>query len=105
MLHVPAALGDDQAAMIEPLAVATHDVRRAEVKAGNSVLVLGGGPIGAVIAMVCRHRGARVIVSEVNPFPFAPSAASASGGSALMAAPGASATGWTAARGVARASR
>src|SRR5205807_10153616 len=31
MLHVPAALGDDQAAMIEPLAVATHDVRRAEV--------------------------------------------------------------------------
>jgi threonine dehydrogenase-like Zn-dependent dehydrogenase len=68
LLHVPAALGDDQAAMIEPLAVATHDVRRAEVKAGDSVLVLGGGPIGALIAMVCRHRGARVIVSEVNPF-------------------------------------
>jgi (R,R)-butanediol dehydrogenase/meso-butanediol dehydrogenase/diacetyl reductase len=33
MLHVPAALPDDQAAMIEPLAVATHDVRRADVKA------------------------------------------------------------------------
>ncbi|PYM69775.1 MAG: Zn-dependent alcohol dehydrogenase, partial [Candidatus Rokuibacteriota bacterium] len=68
MLHVPDTLGDDQAAMIEPLAVATHDVRRAEVKAGDAVLVLGGGPIGALIAMVCRHRGARVIVSEVNPF-------------------------------------
>jgi (R,R)-butanediol dehydrogenase/meso-butanediol dehydrogenase/diacetyl reductase len=38
------------------------------VKAGDTVLVLGGGPIGALIAMVCRHRGARVIVSEVNPF-------------------------------------
>jgi len=68
MLHVPATLGDDQAAMIEPLAVATHDVRRAAVEPGHSVLVLGGGPIGALIAMVSRHRGARVIVSEVNPY-------------------------------------
>jgi threonine dehydrogenase-like Zn-dependent dehydrogenase len=31
------------------------------------VLVLGGGPIGTLIALVCRQRGARVIVSEVNP--------------------------------------
>jgi (R,R)-butanediol dehydrogenase/meso-butanediol dehydrogenase/diacetyl reductase len=68
LLHVPASLDDDAAAMIEPLAVATHDVRRAEVKAGDAVLVFGGGPIGALIAMVCRHRGARVVVSEVNPF-------------------------------------
>jgi len=68
LLRVPSSLGDDAAAMIEPLAVATHDVRRAEVKAGDAVLVFGGGPIGALIAMVCRHRGARVVVSEVNPF-------------------------------------
>ena len=68
LLRVPATLGDDEAAMIEPLAVATHDVRRAEVKAGDAVVVLGGGPIGALIAMVCRHRGARVVVAEVNPF-------------------------------------
>ena len=68
LLRVPSSLGDDAAAMIEPLAVATHDVRRAEVKVGDAVLVFGGGPIGALIAMVCRHRGARVVVSEVNPF-------------------------------------
>jgi len=68
LLRVPATLGDDEAAVIEPLAVATHDVRRAEVKAGDAVLVLGGGPIGALIAMVCKHRGARVLVSELNPF-------------------------------------
>jgi 2-desacetyl-2-hydroxyethyl bacteriochlorophyllide A dehydrogenase len=68
LLRVPATLGDDEAAVIEPLAVATHDVRRAEVKAGDAVLVFGGGPIGALIAMVARHRGARVVVSEVNPF-------------------------------------
>ena len=68
LLQVPATLSDDQAAMIEPLAVATHDVTRAGVKTGDRVLVLGGGPIGALIAQVCRHRGARVIVSEINPF-------------------------------------
>jgi 2-desacetyl-2-hydroxyethyl bacteriochlorophyllide A dehydrogenase len=68
LLKVPASLDDDRAAMIEPLAVATHDVARAQVKDGDRVLVLGGGPIGALIAQVCRHRGARVVVSEVNPF-------------------------------------
>jgi 2-desacetyl-2-hydroxyethyl bacteriochlorophyllide A dehydrogenase len=68
LLRVPAALADDQAALIEPLAVATHDVRRAGVKAGDRVVVVGGGPIGALISMVARHRGAHVVVSEVNPF-------------------------------------
>ncbi|MGH7277578.1 MAG: zinc-dependent alcohol dehydrogenase [Candidatus Rokuibacteriota bacterium] len=68
LLHVPASLGDDAAALIEPLAVATHDVRRAGVTRGDAVLVFGGGPIGALIAMVARERGARVMVSEINPF-------------------------------------
>lgn len=68
LLRVPDTLGDDEAALVEPLAVATHDVSRAGVAAGQAVLVLGGGPIGALIAMVARHRGARVVVAEVNPF-------------------------------------
>ena len=68
LLKVPATLADDHAAMIEPLAVATHDVRRAQVQAGDTALVFGGGPIGALIALVARTRGARVAVVEVNPF-------------------------------------
>src|SRR5262245_36440459 len=68
LLPVPASLLDDHAALIEPLAVATHDVRRAEVKASDRVLVFGGGPIGALIALVCRQRGAQVVVAEINPF-------------------------------------
>jgi len=67
LLRVPDSLSDDHAALIEPLAVATHDVRRAEVKGGDSVLVFGGGPIGALIGLVARTRGARVTVSELNP--------------------------------------
>ncbi len=68
LIRIPDTLADDDAALIEPLAVATHDVRRAGVQAGDSVLVLGGGPIGTLIGLVCRHRGARVAVVELNPF-------------------------------------
>lgn len=68
LLAVPSTLADDHAALVEPLAVATHDVRRAGVTAGDRVLVFGGGPIGALIAMVARHRGAHVAVAEINRF-------------------------------------
>jgi 2-desacetyl-2-hydroxyethyl bacteriochlorophyllide A dehydrogenase len=68
LIKVPVSLSDDDAAVMEPLAIATHDVTRAGVKQGDAVLVFGGGPIGALIAMVSRHRGARVAISEVNPF-------------------------------------
>lgn len=68
LLKVPGSLSDDHAALVEPLAVATHDVTRAQVKDGDAVVVFGGGPIGCLIALVCRHRGARVRVVEINPF-------------------------------------
>jgi 2-desacetyl-2-hydroxyethyl bacteriochlorophyllide A dehydrogenase len=68
LLKVPDVLTDDHAALIEPLAIATHDVARAQVKSGDTVVVFGGGPIGCLIALVCRHRGARVKVVEVNPY-------------------------------------
>src|ERR671919_2521219 len=68
LLRVPPSLSDDQAAVIEPLAVATHDVDRAAVKRGDRVLVFGGGPIGTLIALVAGERGADVAVAEVNPY-------------------------------------
>jgi len=68
-LHrLPPGLPLDLGAMIEPLAVACHDVRLGEVKAGDYVVVLGGGPIGALIALVSRAAGARVLISEINDF-------------------------------------
>jgi (R,R)-butanediol dehydrogenase/meso-butanediol dehydrogenase/diacetyl reductase len=54
------------AALTEPLAVACHDVRRGRVTTGETVVVLGGGPIGVLISLVARSRGAQVILSEVN---------------------------------------
>lgn len=55
------------AALIEPLAVACHDVRLSELQAGETAVVLGGGPIGMLVAFVAKSTGARVILSEVNP--------------------------------------
>lgn len=55
------------AALIEPLSVASHDVRLSELKAGETAVVLGGGPIGLLVAMVAKATGANVIISEVNP--------------------------------------
>jgi 2-desacetyl-2-hydroxyethyl bacteriochlorophyllide A dehydrogenase len=54
------------AALTEPLAVACHDVRRAEVDEDEFVVVIGGGPIGLLVALVARKTGARVLVSEVS---------------------------------------
>ncbi len=54
------------AALIEPLSVAVHDVRLSELQAGETAVVLGGGPIGLLVAMVAKETGADVIVSEVN---------------------------------------
>jgi len=68
-LHrVPSNLPMDRAALIEPLAVACHDVRLGEVKPKEEVVVIGGGPIGLLIALVAASMQARVLVSEVNPF-------------------------------------
>ena len=67
LVAVPADLSLRNAALAEPVAVAVHDVRRSELKKGDKVVVLGGGPIGVLIASVARSEGAIVAVSEPEP--------------------------------------
>lgn len=52
-------------ALIEPLAVAMHAHGRAKLAAGNTVLVLGGGAIGLLVAVVGKSRGLRVVVADL----------------------------------------
>lgn len=71
-LHkLPTSLPLQHAAMIEPVAVACHDVRRGKVAKGEDVLVIGGGPIGMLVAMVAMAAGGNVTVSEINPHRLA----------------------------------
>jgi 2-desacetyl-2-hydroxyethyl bacteriochlorophyllide A dehydrogenase len=65
---LPAGLDLKTGALAEPLAVACHDVRMGEVKPGELAVVIGGGPIGMLVAMVARQAGARVVISEISPF-------------------------------------
>jgi len=67
LVRLPDELDLQTAALIEPTAVAVHDVRRAELQVGDHVVVQGGGPIGLLIAIVARHAGASVLVAEVDP--------------------------------------
>ncbi|QSE80802.1 zinc-dependent alcohol dehydrogenase [Rhodococcus koreensis] len=67
LVTLPDSLRLDHAALVEPVAVAVHDVRRAEVSPGDRVVVIGGGPIGVLIATVARHSGADIVVIEVDP--------------------------------------
>jgi len=67
-LHrLPANTDLKLAALVEPLSVACHDVRLSELVSDEVAVVLGGGPIGMLVAMVAKNKGARVIISEVNP--------------------------------------
>ncbi len=66
---LPEALSYEAGALMEPLAVAVHAVRRAEVSLGDKVLVLGAGAIGLMVAALCRRMGAtEVIVTDYSDF-------------------------------------
>ena len=68
VLKVPDSVSDEEAAMVEPIAVALHGIHLADVKVGSKVLVIGGGIIGLLSAMFAKKEGASyVAVSETNP--------------------------------------
>ena len=66
LVALPPGLALDHAALVEPVAVAVHDVRRAKLQPGDRCVVIGGGPIGVLIATVAREFGAQVVLAEVD---------------------------------------
>ena len=61
LLPVPLRLAPEVAAMVEPLACCLHGVERAGVEAGQTVAVLGPGPIGLMLCAAAKDAGARVV--------------------------------------------
>ncbi len=66
LVPLPADIPLDLAALVEPTAVAVHDVRRGGVVAGERVVVVGGGPVGILVALAARVAGAEVVVLEID---------------------------------------
>ncbi len=59
-------LSDDEMAIVEPLAIGAHAVRRAALKSNEFVVVVGCGPIGIGIMKLAQIEGAKVIAIDMN---------------------------------------
>lgn len=59
---IPDDMSYEQAALIEPMAVALHSIRIANFKVGDTALVLGSGPIGLATIELLKSAGAKLIV-------------------------------------------
>ncbi|MFI6444550.1 zinc-binding dehydrogenase [Kitasatospora sp. NPDC050543] len=65
--RLPVSVSYRRGALVEPLACVLNNLRAAQPRWDDQVLVLGGGPIGALCAMVLARRGARVALAERDP--------------------------------------
>jgi len=61
LLRVPEQVDDRTAAMTEPLAVALHAVRSSHINLGDTVVVIGAGPIGLLVTQCVQIAGARAV--------------------------------------------
>jgi 2-desacetyl-2-hydroxyethyl bacteriochlorophyllide A dehydrogenase len=72
----PDGVEDWQACLLEPLAVGLNTVDRLQIMLGETVLILGQGPIGLALTRLCALSGAgRLIVTDAREAPFAVSRA------------------------------
>lgn len=68
VVKMPGTVSADDAAMVEPLAVAVHAVNKVPDIQGQSVLIVGGGTIGILVAQVAKQFKAKnIIISEIIP--------------------------------------
>ena len=66
-LVLPDDLSFDKAAFCEPLSNVVHGVERSDIKPGQTVGIIGIGPIGLMFARLAKLKGANVIVAGRNP--------------------------------------
>lgn len=69
VLTLPDAISFEEGAMVEPLAVAVHAVRKSGLRKADKALILGSGTIGLMVLQVAKAYGAaHVIVVDINDF-------------------------------------
>jgi len=67
LLPLPDSISFEEAALTEPLACVARGMEEVPVRAGETVAVLGAGPIGLMFVCLCRQAGARVLAAGRRP--------------------------------------
>src|SRR5271166_3120814 len=67
VIRIPEGVSFEQASFIEPINTCMKGIDTLGLKAGETVLVMGQGPIGIMLAVLARRCGARVITSDLFP--------------------------------------
>ncbi|MCL4435369.1 MAG: zinc-dependent dehydrogenase [Thaumarchaeota archaeon] len=71
VLKLPESVGFEAASLIEPVSCCIRGLNRCGVSKGDSVLVVGAGPMGLMHLQLLKQLGAQVLISEVNPVRIA----------------------------------
>ncbi len=68
VIPLPDSVTDEQASVLEPVAVALQVFRRLENRSGDeTVVIIGAGPIGLAVLQVAKMHGHKVVVAEIVP--------------------------------------
>jgi L-iditol 2-dehydrogenase len=86
LYRIPDNMSFEEGAFVEPLAVCVHALRRARVKAGSSVMIIGGGTIGLLNVVCARAQKASEIV-VFSRYPHQASAALRAGADDVVQTP------------------
>ena len=66
-VRIPEGVSFEQACFVEPANTCIKGIETLHLKAGETVLVIGQGPIGLILATLAKRAGARVITSDLYP--------------------------------------
>src|ERR1700730_2320232 len=66
-VRIPDGVSFEQACFVEPVNTCMKGIEALRLQPGETVLVIGQGPIGIILATLAKRAGARVITSDLNP--------------------------------------
>jgi len=66
-VRIPDGISFEQACFVEPVNTCIKGIETLDLEAGETVLVIGQGPIGLILASLAKRAGARVITSDLHP--------------------------------------
>jgi L-iditol 2-dehydrogenase len=67
LIRIPDDVTFEQASFVEPTNCCLKAVKKAQIRAGQTVLITGAGPIGLMLVMLVKHFGARAISTDLLP--------------------------------------